>query len=252
MKNIKSRNTRNLIIVLLISILIIGVIASLIKINSEMLKEKYSEEIVYLSTKYGKDTFEVIGQGEETAPPDQLFGTRRLLYTYAKVKEKDSDVTFTINKEKNGAYSESFLQQYYKKIIDKCLEKDNAEIIMQIAELKIPDDCNSVPTLTELNKYEAINSISIISNNDFTNVNSNDELNYLKKLSYDLALCFFKDLNEKDLSLDIKCQAKIYEKGNLGFASRKDLYSIKITNNILSIIDSKGQELAILDMSKLE
>ena len=118
--------------------------------------------------------------------------------------------------------------------------------------MKIPDDCGFVPTLTELNKYGAIYSINIISNNDFTNANSNDELNYLKKLSYNLATCLFKDLKEKDLSLDIKCQASIYEKGNFGFPSRKDLYSIKIMNNILSIIDKKGQELATLDISKLE
>lgn len=252
----KVRDIKKFIIVLLILILIIGIIVGIVGITSLIkikgFKEKYAEEIAYLSTKYGKDTFEVIGEGEETAPSGQLFGSRQVLYTYAKVKEKDSGVTFAINKENNGVYSESFLQQYYKNIIDKYLEKDNAEIIMQIAELKIPDDCGFVPTLTELNKYGAIYSINIISNNDFTNANSNDELNYLKKLSYNLATCLFKDLKEKDLSLDIKCQASIYEEGNFGFPSRKDLYSIKIMNNILSIIDKKGQELATLDISKLE
>ena len=130
-KKEKHEILRNLLLYLLILILIIGIIVgitSLIKIKG--FKEKYAEEIAYLSTKYGKDTFEVIGQGEETAPSGQLFGSRQVLYTYAKVKEKDSGVTFAINKENNGVYSESFLQQYYTRIIDKCLEKDNAEIVM--------------------------------------------------------------------------------------------------------------------------
>lgn len=248
------RYNKHFIITGLIVLILMGTIIAIPKIIESISESQkdynkiYASELNFLTRKYGDQNFEVVGEGDQTAPADRMFGNPRVLYHYALILEPTSGARIRVY-ENMGKYEDNFIEQYYPELIEKYLKKYDVSISFYLIDSvgsEIPNDFGHIPTLDELSERMRKYDEATITKRDYYYTDKNSELSFLKELSHDLATCLVREFK---IGKDTKFKFRF-----IGMIDVIDetCYDINIQDYTLTITDKEKNVLDSLDLATIE